>query len=61
MLPVVEVRSQPAADAHAQIWGDAHVSAIEQCMNVRAQQEAVVDPVSAAFAHRTDVGSLQDG
>lgn len=61
LLPVSEVGSQSWADMEPVAGIDTEVATVEEGVDVRAQQQAVVDPVLAAeaTADRTDVSGLQ--
>ena len=60
-VAVAEVIAQPRANPQPVSGIDAEVAAVEQGVNVRSQQEAVVQAMLTARADRSDVSCLQDG
>ena len=60
-LAVAEILTQPWADPQPVGGIDAEVAAVEQGVDVRSQEKAVVQAMLTACADRADVSRLQDG
>ena len=61
VFAVVEVFFEAAADADLAVRRDGDVAAVEERVNVGAQEQAVVDAVRSVAGDRADVCCLQDG
>jgi hypothetical protein len=60
LVAVAEVGPQAGADVQPVARVDAEVAAVKQGVNVRSQQEPVVEPVLAASRDRANVGGFQN-
>jgi hypothetical protein len=60
-VAVAEVVAQPRADSQPVGGVDAEVAAVEQGVDVRSQQQAIVQAVLASPADGADMGCLEDG
>jgi len=60
-LAVAEFLAQPRTDAQAIGWIHAQVSLVEEGVDIRPEQQAVIQSVLAALGDWSDVGGLEDG
>ncbi len=60
LLAVAELLPQGRTDKQAMLGVDSDVALVEECVHVRSQQKAVVEPVLASLWQWADVRSLQD-
>ena len=61
-LAVVVVLAEPAADAELVVRGDGDVAAVEEAVDVGAEEEAVLEGVAGrVLAEGDDVGSVEGG
>src|SRR5258708_1887334 len=60
LVAVAEVFPQPGTNPQAVFRIDAEVSAVEQRVDIRSKEQAIVEAVLAASGDRADVRSLQD-
>jgi hypothetical protein len=61
LVSVAELRSQPGTDVQAVARVDAEVAAVKQGVDVRSQQEPVVEPVLAALGDRAMCAASRTG
>jgi len=59
-LAVLEVLFELVADEEAVVWSDGDVAAVEEPMDVGAEEKPVVDTMLTSLADRANVRSLED-